>query len=346
MDPRKAAVNVTYNGKNISSRLADYLSAFSYVDESSGSGDDITITINDRDHKWIGEWMPEKGDIIGAEIQLDNWTKDGDMQKLSCGAFTIDDISFSGYPIRLNLKAIATPANSSFRERERTRIWENITLERMARTISDWYGLGLYYEASSIVIGQIEQKEQDDCKFLYEMVTRYGYAMKIYKSKIVIFDEAIYERRKTVATLNPESIERSWSWKTRLDKTYTGAKYEYTDHDADLIYTVDVGGGDRILKISDSATSLAEARIITLAKINDANKNDTTMSATLTLANPKIIATSCVDITGFKKLDGKYYVTKVGWEISGSGVKQQLTLRKIKDRFTTATALSYRASTD
>ena len=59
------------------------------------------------------------------------------------------------------------------------------------------------------------------------------------------------------------------------------------------------------------------------------------MSVTMTRANRKIIATSCVTIKGFGKLDGKYYVEKVTWDI-GSGCKQKLDLRRVADRFTDA----------
>lgn len=345
MEPRRTTISVTYNGKNISARLEEYLAAFSYQDEASGSGDDISLVINDRDRKWIGPWFPEKGDILGAEILLENWTGENDIKKISCGAFTIDEVGFSGFPVKLTLKAIAIPAATSFRERERSKTWENTTLENIARTIAERYGIGLYYETAGTTILRIEQSDQDDCSFLNEIVTRYGFSLKIYKNKIVIFDEAVYEKRKSVATLTPENVEPNWNWKTRLEKTYTGARYEYTDRDAGLLYTVDIGSGDRILKVTDSSMSLAEARAITLARINDSNKNDTSMSLILTLANPKIVATSCVDISGFGNLDGKYYVQKVSWEVS-SGVKQHLTMRKIGDRFTTATAMAYKAIED
>lgn len=338
-DPRKASVSVRYNGKNIDTKLADYLSAFSYTDEASGQGDDISLTINDRDRKWIKSWFPSKGDTMTASIVMKNWSEEGDTKKLSCGSFVIDDFGFNGTPIKLKLKAIATPASTSFKERQRTKTWENTTLENVGKEIAKRYKMKLYYEVPKVSIGKIEQSEKDDCSFLNELVKKYGYAMKIYKSKIVIFNEATYEKKKAVATLTESNIEPSWSWDTRLGKTYTGAKYEYTNNDTNQTFSVTVGGGDRILKVSEATSSLAEAKQITLAKINDANKSDTTMSVTLTRANPKIIATSCVTISGFGKLDGKYYVEKVTWEIS-SGTKQKLNLRKVKTRFTTCNGLA------
>lgn len=337
MDPRKAKASVSYNGKNIDTKLAEYLQTFSYTDIASGESDSISLVINDRDRKWIKAWFPSKGDTMSASIKMENWSKENDDQTLKCGSFVIDDFSFSGTPIRLKLEAVALPASSSFKETQRTKTYENTTLENIGKQIAKSAGIKLYYEASKVSIEKVEQSEKDDCSFYNELVKVYGFAMKIYKNKIVVFNEATYEKKKSVATLTEENIEPNWSWNTTLAKTYTGAKYEYTNNDKNKTFKVTVGGGSRILKVTDAAGTLSEAQRITLAKLNDANKNDTTMTVTLTRANRKIIATSCVTIKGLGKLDGKYYVEKVTWDI-GSGCRQKLELRKVQTRFTSAKA--------
>ncbi len=337
MDPRKAKASVSYNGKNIDTKLAEYLQTFSYTDIASGESDSISLVINDRDRKWIKAWFPSKGDTMSANIKMENWSKENDDQTLKCGSFVIDDFSFSGTPIRLKLEAVALPASSSFKETQRTKTYENTTLENIGKQIAKRAGVKLYYEASKVSIEKVEQSEKDDCSFYNELVKVYGFAMKIYKNKIVVFNEATYEKKKPVTTLTEENIEPNWSWNTTLAKTYTGAKYEYTNNDKNKTFKVTVGGGRRILKVTDAAGTLSEAQRITLAKLNDANKNDTTMTVTLTRANRKIIATSCVTIKGLGKLDGKYYVEKVTWDI-GSGCRQKLELRKVQTRFTSAKA--------
>lgn len=337
MNPRKATASVSYNGKNIDTKLAEFLRSFSYTDVSSGESDSISLVINDKDRKWIKSWFPSKGDTMAASITMKNWTKDGENLKLSCGSFIIDDFSFSGGPIQLKLEAIAIPADSGFKKTERTKTYENTTLENIAKEVAKRAGIKCYYEAGKVSIEKVEQSEKDDCSFLNELVKLYGYAMKIYKNKIVIFSEATYEKKKSVTTLTEQMIEPNWSWNTTLDGKYTGAKYEYTNNDKNKTFRVTVGSGSRILKVTDAASTLGEAEKITLAKLNDANKNDTTMSVTLTMANKKIIATACVTIKGLGKLDGKYYVEKVSWDI-GSGCKQKLELRKVQERFTKATS--------
>ena len=337
MNPRKATASVSYNGKNIDTKLAEFLRSFSYTDVASGESDSLSLAINDKDRKWIKAWFPNKGDTMSASITMSNWGSEGDTQKLSCGSFIIDDFSFSGAPIQLKLEAIAIPADSGFKKTQRTKTYENTTLENIANEVAKRAGIRCYYEVGRVSIEKVEQSEKDDCSFLNELAKLYGYAMKIYKSKIVIFSESTYEKKRSVATLTEQNIEPNWSWNTTLDGKYTGAKYEYTNNDKNQTFKVTAGGGSRILKVTDSASTLSEAEKITLAKLNEANKNDTTMSVTLTMANRKIIATSCVTIKGLGKLDGKYYVEKVNWSVGG-GCKQKLELRKVQERFTKATS--------
>lgn len=340
MNPRKATASVSYNGKNIDTKLASYLQSFNYTDIASGESDSLSLVVNDRDRKWIKGWFPSKGDTLSASILMYNWTKEGDTQKLSCGSFVIDDFSFSGTPIKLKLEAVAVPASTSFKETQRTKTYEKTTLANIGTEIAGRAGVKFYYEAPTVYLEKVEQSEKDDCSFLNELVKLYGFAMKIYKNKIVIFQEVTYEKKKSVATLTESDIEPNWSWNTTLAKTYTGAKYEYTNSDKNQTFSITVGGGKRILKVTDAASTLAEAERITLAKLNDANKNDTTMSVTLSRANRKIIATSCVTIKGLGKLDGKYYVEKVDWSLGGDSTKQKLELRKVQTRFTSANKMA------
>ena len=87
MDPRKATASVSYNGKRIDTKLAEYLQSFTYTDVASGESDSLSLNINDRDRKWIKSWFPSKGDTMAATIIMKNWSKEGDTQKLSCGSF-------------------------------------------------------------------------------------------------------------------------------------------------------------------------------------------------------------------------------------------------------------------
>lgn len=338
MDPRKATVEITYNGKDATKPLAPDLESVKYNDVASGSSDDISLEINDRDRRWINGWFPQKGDRLTATIRLHNWEQEGKNAAISCGSFCVDDFSFNGGPIRLSLAALAIPATTGFKTTKRTFTYEQTTLKEIGRKVASRAGVTLYYEASEISIEKVAQDNEDDCSFYNSLVTRFGLALKIFNNRLVVFYEGTYEARTPVATLSEADFEPGWKWNTTMDGTYTGVKYQYTNSDKDKVFTVTAGSGDRILTCNEAAENLTEATAIALSALNNANKKTTTMNITLR-ASRKIIATSCVEIVGLGKLSGKYYVESVSHSI-GSGYKMALSLRKVEARFTKASSYS------
>lgn len=328
-EPRKANVSVQYNGKNITTKLSEFMKFFSYTDAASGESDSISLNLMNIDKRWLNQWYPEKGDNILAQIITKNWFAEGDNKTFKCGSFTIDDISFEGRPLSGTIGALSIPVTESFKSTERTKTWNSITIKSIAAEIAKRAKISLSYEASAIKIDTIEQSGQTDCEFLFRLCEAYGLAMKVYSNKIVIFDESIYEKKASVATVNEEDM-LSWSYNTTLTKTYTGAELTYTDATTGKDIVVKVGTGNRYLKVNERAGSPKDAELKALAKLNNANKKMTTMQITI-MANPKIVATSNIEVSGLGKLNGKYAVDKVSHSI-GKGYTMQLELRRIQTR--------------
>ena len=329
---RHASVRLTYNGKT-ASQINEYLSGFKYVDVASGASDSISIDLLDKDRRWIGSWFPQKGDKLKPTILKYNWNKDETITKTNCGTFVVDDFSFRGGPIQCTIEAAAIPSTSGFKVTERTNTYEKTTLKNIGLTIAKRNGLSLYYEAKTVSIESVTQDKKSDCSFFNELVVKYGFALKIYNDKLVVFDEAAYEAKPVAATLTEADFEPNWQWNTSLAGTYTGVRYQYTHAEKNKTFTVNIGSGNRILICDDEANNQTEATLIALAKVNNANKNTTTMKITLRAPAWNIVAASCVQIEGLGKLSGKYYVETVTHSI-GSGTKTALSLRKVEKRLT------------
>lgn len=330
-NPRKATASIQYNGVNITTKLAEYLKSFTYTDVASGESDSISISLADKDKKWINAWFPSLGDIIIPKILTYNWLKDGDKKTFKCGSFTIDQCDFSGRPLNATIGALSIPATESFKTTERNKTWTNITIEAIAKEIAQRAGISLSYDAPTVLISQIEQSGQTDSDFLYSLCQTYGLAMKVYYNKLVIFDEASYENKKSVATIY-ESDMKTWSYKSSLTRSYTGAEITYLDPDSSDEINVKVGSGSRILRLNEKADGIKDAQLKALAKVNNANKKMFTMKITM-MANPKVVASSNIDIKGLGKLDGKYYVDSVTHSV-GSTYTMSLYLRRIQKRIT------------
>ena len=216
----------------------------------------------------------------------------------------------------MSLDGVAIPATSSFKSTKRTQTYEKTNLKEIGQKVAERAGIALFYEAKEMTIEKVEQNDQDDCSFYNSLVTKYGFAMKIFNGKIVVFDEATYEQKPTIATLTEEDFDPNWSWNTSIAGTYTGVKYEYTNSKKNKTFTVEAGDGDRILTCNEAAENLTEATAIALAALNSANKGTTTLSLTLK-GRWYIFATACVLIVGLGKLSGKYYVDKAIHTLGG-----------------------------
>lgn len=74
---RKAVPSLSFNGKNVSTKLADYLESVSCEDVASGSSDSIDITLQNIDMKWMNQWYPTKGIRSAAALHSRTGIKTG-----------------------------------------------------------------------------------------------------------------------------------------------------------------------------------------------------------------------------------------------------------------------------
>ena len=328
--------NVTLKYNNISADdVAKYLQDFKYVDVASGSSDSISVNFSDKDRKWRTSWFPRKGDKLTPSIILQHWDDpNAQRREYKCGTFVVDDFGFEGSPCTCTIDAVAMPSTSGFHATERTNTYEKTTLKEIAKKIAARNGLSLSYHADSpISISSAGQDKQTDSSFFASVCTKYGLAFKVYNNKLVVFDEGLYERQRPAATLTPLDIDPDWSWDTTIAGTYTGVKYQYTDKKSEVTYNCYVGGKERTLTVDDDAGNETEARLIALGKLNDANKRTTTMSVSMRSPAWAVSSTQCVQMSGFGKIDGKYYIEKATHTVDGNGTKVELFLRKVESRY-------------
>lgn len=318
---RRASIDIDYEHVNISDNINGSMVSFSYTDVASGETDSVSLSLQDRERKWMGSWAPRKGDHVDASAMFHDWDGEGDSWGMLCGSFEVDDISMSGPPAACTISAASIPRSKAFNEEERTKTWEEITVEEIASEIASRAGISLYYEADAIPVKSLEQDKQTDCKFLYSVCEKYGLAMKVFAEKIVIFDEVLYESASPAATLKYFDFAR-YNYKSKLEGTYTGAKIAYSDPGSGEDHIVTVGGGDRIKEINEEADSAADAQRKAVAALNNANKGDTTLSGTVK-ARRELIASHCIQVMGCGVIDGTYYLDKVTTRIGGNGASQQ-----------------------
>lgn len=337
---RRVKCDLSFNGKNVTKILDEYMEDVTFTDVASGSSDSISITLADIKLLWIGDWYPEKGDKITGGIWFRNWDQFGVDYPLNLGTFILDEIRFSGNPTVANFSGMACPADCSFTTRQRTKTWENVTVRQIAQEIASRYKLKLEFNGPDENIESLEQTNRTDSDFLYNTVKDYGLKMKVYNQSIVIFDMGKLEAKAPVMTIKRHDfVNDSWDYQDELLGTYTGAigKYKAGD-DSDEEIEVKVGRANeddpkcRVMYMNTKFDSESEAIKRCKAKVDEANESMTIVSGDI-WPNRKMCSGITVMLKGLGRADGKYLVDKVTTR-TGDGTKQHIEMHKVYARLT------------
>lgn len=341
---RQAAVLLTYEKTDISEEIASDLESFKYTDVAESQSDSVSITVNAKAAKWKNDRMPEKGVKLYPAIVVKDWNIGGIESgcrdySAECGAFVLDDLSFAGAPDSLTMGGVAKPNDTSFSERNRTFTWKNTSVKKIAETIAGRYKLELKFEGDD---HGIDAKEQDgtDSAFLQDLCSTYALVIKVYTSKLWVYDREKYKAKDPVWTVyesrpvgNPTAlcVERgSFKWNTKLTGTYTGGLYTYTNKQKKININVKVGTDERQLKLTGKVSSEADAKARLIAAIKNANHGATKISFTM-LGYPAGASAQCFNLVGYGKMDGKYFVDQMEHTISPSnGYKTQVKASKVE----------------
>lgn len=321
--PRRAQVTIRYNpdtaaGSSASTEISRYLEEFVYTDPATGESDSASLRLCNMSFQWANTYLPKKGDKFTAAIGLINWTYQGELKRFECGTFCCDDRSFV-FPeeCTATISGTSVPEKQSFRCTTRSRTWQDITLEELARQIAGTYNLSLSYTGPSIRIGSKEQSDKDDCSFLKDLCGDYGLYIKVYRGKVIIYDAAEFEARDPVCAIDYAEVAAG-SYNSTLAGTYTSAKIKYSDGNNEQEYTYTQGSGGRELTVNGKVDSLEDARIKAKAKLEEENRKAETISITAYAAGREISAGETFLFTGAYEMSGKYFVDKVTHKVSAA----------------------------
>lgn len=344
MEARRILTIIKYNNKDISADISKYLKSISYTDNLSGEADDLQITLEDKAGLWQSTWMPEKGALLDVMLQQKYWqTLSALPQSLRLGLFEIDEITSSGYPSEVQIKAVSVPDNNTLRGTERSRSWEKAKLQVIANDIASAAGMSLFWDTEeNPVLDRAEQTEQSDLSFLYAICKDKGLALKISDKKIIIFDEAKYEAEKAKITIvKPGTVYKKesgmkylfvgtgYSLRTKIRDIYAACRVSYqqgsSKSNIEATYTV-TGKKGKTLQVNEQVESVAEALNLAKKRLREKNKDEVTGSLNM-LGNFVLLSGVTVNLLGFGAFDDKYLITRASHGI-GSGYTTNIDVRR------------------
>lgn len=226
-EARKIKLEVFYEGKDISDYIHKDLINFSQSD-SLNEFDTIELSLENRDRLWMNGWKPLKGEKIEAKAYLYNWENEG-IISIKIGTFYIDNISYSGPPDIVNIKAISVDITKDIMDSKKNRVWERVTIKRIAQDIAKACNLELIFESDfNRVYTRLEMKMESYFNFLKRITNEAGINVKLYNDRLILFEEEMYEKKKPVMTLSREDL-KSYSFEEDDTDTYAGCKISFWD---------------------------------------------------------------------------------------------------------------------
>jgi len=338
---RRCALEVIYNGSDISGNVAQHLESFSWSGRADGASDSISIALCARGDRpecydpgaWMNGWFPRADDTVEARLRVTDWREPNDNGVMDLGKFTLDAPGGTLLPTVLSLNGVSQPASKAFVETKRTQIWQNVSKKKIGGDIAARSGLTFFYDGPDIQIKVKEQKNITDAAFYKALCDDYGFCMKVYADRLVAYDLKTRKQaapvarfvRSDFAALSFQKIQRG---------TYTGVRLVHSNAMEEEIVDFQLGGGDRMLTLNQKADDRADAERICRGRINKENHKATAINWTLALLDTRIVDGVCFEMveTGTPHLDGKYFVDAVNINKS-AGTAMSGTASRVEEMF-------------
>lgn len=329
---RRVGLVVKYQKTDISQDLAKYITGFSYTDEASDKADELTISLEDKEGLWHGDWLPKKGDKIQASFYIENWSGKENKQMLPCGSFTIDEFSLNGPPDEVTLKGQSVPVTGTIKT-PKTRAWKKVKLSQIVMDIASASGLKALYECpSDPSYEHVDQVKESDIAFLSKLCKKAGISLKVTDSQLVLFDEATYEAKAAELMLikgTSNILDYNFDATTN-DTAYGSCRVRYKDPKTGKViehhYKPRDSNGGPVLEINEMVRTKEEARQLAMKRLRGKNKMETKVSFTI-MGDIRFLAGVTVTIKGFRVFDGKYIIQKASHSVVG-GYTTDLELTK------------------
>ncbi len=312
---RSSSIILKYKDKDATEVITDEMESFTWTDVASGEADTFSVSLTDRNLKWLKGFFPSGKDYIKVWIKVSDWKKEKDNRKKYCGFFFVDGFTASGFANRFQIDAISIPIRQGFNVTGRNKTYKKTSVKTLMHEIAGRAGCGLVFDAKNHHIDEVSQSGETDMSFAFSLCSQYGLCMKVYNKKLIVYDQTKYEKRKVSYTIDRTDLGESdsYSFSRQITNMYDGVKIQYTNKNKKTItykYMVPGKKGNRILYISGNAESHTDAERKAKAQLLENLRNANKLTLTL-MGDPKYLAATTFKLTGFGKLNGKYFIDRV-----------------------------------
>lgn len=324
---RYKEIEVIYENKNITTELQDTIISARYSD-SINELDSVDLKMVDRENRWMNSWKPLKGDSVSINLNLYNWEKEEKSIKNKVGNYFLDDITFSGPPDTVDLKAVSVDLKSSILDTKNNKVWKNISFKKICEEIAKKSKLQLSYNVEiKREYERVEQREESDFNFVKNLADELEINVKLYNGKLVLWEESLMEKQKSICVIKKGEVQ-NYRFNMKDTDNYKECEVRYHDYKKNKVisgtfllkkqkdYKYD---NERKLLIiqnkSPRGKTIAEKQknLKKLAAKELKKRNNSALTANISMMGKEVMlySGSVVDLQGFGYVSGRYLIKSI-----------------------------------
>lgn len=320
----EAFFSLSYQQRDITHDVTEHLLTLDYADYLSGQSDELSVTLEDIEGKWIGPWYPGHGDTLTLSL---GWRGQAPRP---LGNFEIDEIEVTLKPSTVSIRALAASISSAVRTTEH-RAYENTTLAAVAAQVAERQGLQLVGRIEPIKLDRLTQQE-GDLTFLLNLAGEYDYAFKVVGKRLVFHAISDLAAAKPVATLTLKELSNG-TFRDQIKQVPKAAEVKHKDPATKKLVSYRIENGETVAvpssasqtttsadttKVRSRSASADVAKAKAKAELAKANRERTTSTWSM-MGRPYVVSGNVIALQAGNVLGGNYLVTASRHSFSRGG---------------------------
>ena len=291
---------VTLDGKDLTERMRPRLVSLTISEKRGDEADQLDIVLDDTDGMLA---IPREGALLAVAL---GWKQGRDVTPglIDKGSYKVDDVTHSGPPDQIRIRARAADFTSQIRNR-REQSWKNTTLGAVLQDVAGRNGLTpkVATELAAIALASISQSRESDVAFLRRLGREYD-AVATIKDRHLIFARKGAGTTASGKALPTLTLTRrsgdGHNWQRQKRDGQEGVTASWHDRKGAKRKTVTVGKAEGAKKLRKVYPDEASAKCAAIAERDRLKRAPATLDLKLALGRPDAYPECRVSASGFK----------------------------------------------
>jgi hypothetical protein len=311
---------VTLGDTDLTGEIRPRLVSLTLSEKRGDEADQLDIVLDDSDG---GLALPSEGATLRLAL---GWKQGRDVTPglIDKGTFKVDDVSHSGPPDQVRIRARAADFTSDIRNR-REQSWQNTSLGAVLTEVAGRNGLTprIAADLASIALPTVSQSRQSDITFLRRL-GRENDAVATIKDGKLIFARKGAGTTTSGTALPSLTIRRSagdgHNWQRQKRDGQAGVTASWHDRKAAKRQTVTVGEKDGAKRLRKTFADEVSAHRAATAEQARLKRAPATLDMRLALGRADIYVDLRARVTGIKAgIDGTWLISEVTHNLDNGG---------------------------